>query len=101
MISVAATSHWSFPMVLNTSVKIGIHLSVAGSFDAVSDRTRMAAFNLVFDIVSEVAWRCLVARRCPAMLMHLRQELGPSALSLWLDSKAHRCTALDDTRNFG
>jgi hypothetical protein len=44
-ISVSATSHWSLPESPKTFLRIGIHLSVEGSWNAVSDTIRMAAFS--------------------------------------------------------
>jgi hypothetical protein len=43
---VVLTSHWSFPTLANTSFKTGMHLSVVGSFEAVSETMSTAAFSL-------------------------------------------------------
>jgi hypothetical protein len=47
-ISVSLTSHWSFPRSPKTFLRIGMHLSVDGSSEAVSDTIKIAAFNFEF-----------------------------------------------------
>lgn len=49
--SVSATSHWSLPELLKTSFRIGMHLSVDGSCDAVSDTIKIAAFSFEFVVL--------------------------------------------------
>jgi hypothetical protein len=74
---VSVTSHWLSPTVPKTSVKIGMHLSVEGSLNAVSETMRIAALSLVLPSLMVVNGRMEAAARWSSCCNRTELVHGP------------------------